>query len=479
MKARVWADFASRRAEIRGQIEAEARKLKGTARITEALLDEVTALVEWPVVISGRMEQRFLELPQEVVIATIEHNQRYFPVFARGGALLPHFITVSNIRSKDAKQVVEGNERVVRPRLADALFFWEQDRRRPLAEFATALDGVAFQKSLGSMADKARRVIALTAHLAAQLDADKAAAARAAELCKADLVTRMVFEFPELQGVMGGHYARASGEPEAVATAIAEHYQPAQAGAPIPSTRLGQVVALADKLDTLAGIFAIGQKPTASKDPFALRRAALGALRICIEGKLPLDLRALLRSALDGQPAGQRDDKMLKELWDFVLERLRGLVAEGGVAVEVVNAVTATGTTVPADFSARVEAVQAFLKLRESGQLAAAHKRIRNILKQAGEGDIEVQPDHFKQQEERGLYAALTSLDGKVHDAARDAHYTEGLKALAQLQVPVDAFFDKVTVLAPEEDLRANRVALLRRLDKLCRSIADLSCLPG
>lgn len=477
--ARVVADFATRRAQIREQIEAEARRLQGTARITEALLDEVTALVEWPVVISGRMEARFLALPPEVVIATIETNQRYFPVFGADGKLLPAFITVANIESKDAAQVVIGNERVVRPRLTDALFFWDQDRKRPLADFAPELDRVTFQKDLGSIGDKAHRVTQLALHVAGAAGADAAPVARAAALAKADLVTRMVFEFPELQGVMGGYYAAAAGESAAVAQAIREHYLPAQSGSAIPASAAGRIVALADKLDTLAGIFAIGQKPSASKDPYALRRAALGALRICLEAPLALDLRELLRRALEAQPAGQRDARMLGELWEFVLERLRGLLAEQGVAVEVFNAVAATGTSVPADFAARVAAVRAFLAMKESAQLSAAHKRIRNLLKQAGEGVGEVQPAQLREPAEQGLYEALTRLDGQVHGAAQQADYAGGLKRLAQLQQPVDAFFEQVMVMAPEEDLRANRVALLRRLDRLCRHIADISCLPG
>ena len=487
--AKVAADFEARQAEVRRLIEAEAARLKGKARITDALLTEVTALVEWPVVISGRMEQRFMALPPEVIIATIETNQRYFPLFAVGGAsastgkadpqLLPLFITVSNIQSKDVKQVVAGNERVVRPRLTDALFFWEQDRRKPLAGFVHELDRVTFQKDLGSVGDKARRVKQLATQLAERLGLDATHVGRAATLAKADLVTRMVFEFPELQGLMGAHYAQAAGEPEPVAQAIREQYQPVQSGGAIPQSPAGRVLALADKLDTLAGIFAVGQKPTASKDPFALRRAALGALRICIEAPLALDLRAALQAALEAQPAGKRDAKMLAELWEFVLERLRGLLAEQQVSVEVFNAVAATGTTAPADFAARVAAVRAFLDMKESTQLAAAHKRIRNILKQAGEGDITVNPEVFRESQERALFEALTALDGKVHGAAARADYTGGLKALAQLQSPVDAFFDKVMVMAPEEELRANRVALLRRIDKLCRNIADISCLPG
>jgi glycyl-tRNA synthetase beta chain len=425
------------------------------------------------------MEERFMQLPPEVVIATIEHNQRYFPVFGKNGKLLPLFITVSNIQSKDVAQVVAGNERVVRPRLTDALFFWEQDRQRKLEQFLPELNRVTFQKDLGSVGDKARRVAKLAAHIAGLTGAELATVERAASLAKADLVTRMVFEFPELQGIMGGHYALAAGDSADVAQAIAEQYQPTQSGTAIPASDGGQCLALADKLDTLAGIFAVGQKPTASKDPFALRRAALGALRICMEAPLALDLRVLLKAALDAQPAGKRDDRMLAELWAFAAERLRSLLIDEGASVEVFNSVEATGTTVPADFNARVGAVRTFLGMTEATQLAAAHKRIRNILKQAGEGDIEVKPEAFREAQERGLYDVLTQLDGKVHAAAQRADYAGGLKLMAQLQKPVDAFFDKVMVMAPEEELRANRVALLRRLDKLCRSIADISCLPG
>ncbi len=478
LAAKVVADFEQRQAQVRTLIEAEAAKLKGRARITDGLLAEVTALVEWPVVISGRMEERFMALPPEVVIATIEHNQRYFPVLGKDGKLLPLFITVSNIQSKDVRQVIAGNERVVRPRLADALFFWEQDRKRKrLDDNLEALDKVTFPG--GTLLGRTRRIEALAQQIAAELAVDQQAARRAAELSKVDLVTRMVYEFPELQGVMGGYYAENSGEKAEVAQAIREHYQPVHAAGPIPSSKLGQVVAMADKLDTLAGLFATGQRPTASKDPFGSRRAALGVLRICTEARLPLDVKALLKSALQSYTVGKRDEKTVAELWEFVLERLRGLLAEQNVSVEVFNAVAATGTTAPADFSARVEAVRSFLEMKESAQLAAAHKRIRNILKQAGEGDIEVRPEVFRESQEKDLYQALTQLDGKVHSAADKADYTGGLKLLAQLQKPVDAFFDKVMVMAPEEELRANRVALLRRLDKLCRSIADLSCLPG
>jgi glycyl-tRNA synthetase beta chain len=279
--------------------------------------------------------------------------------------------------------------------------------------------------------------------------------------------------------VMGGCYAKKSGEPEDVATAIREHYLPTQQGTPIPATRAGQVLALADKLDTLAGIFAIGQKPTASKDPFALRRAALGVLRICIEGTLALDVAAALKVALELQPAGKRDAATLAELVEFVLERLRAYYADQQLPVEMFEAVKALNVTSPLDFHTRIQGLRGFWELPASKNLAAAHKRIRNILKQAGEGDIEIRADHFREAEERTLFESLRNLDERVQQASGRGNYTEGLRFLAELQQPVDAFFDKVMVMAPEEDLRANRVALLRRLDRLCRSIADISCLPG
>ncbi|MBX6420257.1 MAG: glycine--tRNA ligase subunit beta [Nevskia sp.] len=502
--ARVRVDFSRRREEIRKQVQAEAEKLGGVARMTDALLEEVTALVEWPVVISGRIEERFLELPPEVVIATIEHNQRYFPVFADAEQtrLLPRFITVANIESKEVAEVIAGNERVVRPRLSDALFFWEQDRRQPLSEYVPALDRITFQKDLGSIGDKARRVAALAARIAEAARADGATVARAAALCKADLVTRMVYEFPELQGVMGGYYARASGEPQAVASAIAEHYRPTQSGGPIPSTLEGRVLALADKLDTLAGIFAIGQKPTATKDPFALRRAALGALRICIEGQLGLDLRACLEQALAMQPAGRRDAAVASELWTFVEERLAGLVQEQFVdrlnerlrkgefagpapvlralpVLEMVQAVRATGATRPLDFMRRAEALADFLARPEAAALTAADKRARNILKQAGGANGDYDARRLERPAERALAQALDQIETDLKPLRAQGDYAAMLKRLAGLKAPVDDFFAAVMVMAEDPAVRANRLALLARLDALCREVADLSCLPG
>jgi glycyl-tRNA synthetase beta chain len=479
-EARVWADFASRRAAIKTQVEAEAMRLRGTARIAEDLLDEVTALVEWPVAISGGIEERFLQLPPEVVVATVETNQRYFTVFDGAGKLLPHFITVSNIESKDVAQVIAGNERVVRPRLSDALFFWEQDRKQSLEAYGEKLASVTFQKDLGSTGDKVARIRKLADHIAALSGADAAVVDRAALLAKNDLVTRMVYEFPELQGLMGGYYARAGGEPEAVAQAVAEHYRPAQAGGSIPSTPAGRIVALADKLDSLAGIFAIGQKPTASKDPYALRRAALGALRICIEGGLDLDLRAMLEAAVQAQPAGKRDEAVLGDLWDFVVERLRGYAAERGAGAEQFEAVRVMGASRPLDFMRRLDALREFQSTPAAATLAAADKRARNILRQSGgQAAPAVQASLFEVPSEHALLAELDRAEAAVGPLRARAEYGAMLQALSALKEPVDAFFDGVMVMAENPAVRGNRLALLSRLDALCREVADLSCLPG
>lgn len=481
--ARVWADVASRRSEIKRQILAEAAKAQGHARITDDLLDEVTALVEWPVAITGHFEERFLELPPEVIVATVETNQRYFTVFkdAAQTQLTNAFITVSNIESRDVTQVIAGNERVVRPRLTDALFFYEQDLKQPLASYSEKLGSITFQKDLGTTGAKVARIAALAGAIATELKADAAAATRAATLCKNDLVTKMVYEFPELQGLMGGYYAAKSGESSAVAQAIREHYLPTQQGTPIPSTREGQIVALADKLDTLAGIFAIGQKPTASKDPYALRRAALGVLRICLEGELPLDLQTLLKTALDAQPAGKRDAATLGELLEFVMERLRaylvGQTLDGrAFTVEMFEAVRALGVTQPLDFSRRLRAVHAFVANPAAPNLAAANKRVRNILKQAGDAGSAIDTARFEHAAEKALYAKLNDVEALN---AKTADYAQQLVNLASLREPVDAFFDGVMVNAEDNAVRANRLALLRKLDAACRSVADLSQLPG
>lgn len=487
--AKVWADVVTRKAEIRRQILAEAEKAQGQARITSDLLDEVTALVEWPVAITGHFEARFLELPPEVIVATVETNQRYFTVFrdAAQTKLTNAFITVANLESRDVAQVIAGNERVVRPRLSDALFFWQQDLRVPLADYRPSLATVTYQKELGSTGRKVERIVSLAKYLAAPLAADAEVTERAAGLCKNDLVTKMVYEFPELQGIMGGYYAEKSGEPAAVAAAIREHYLPTQQGTPIPSTREGRIVALADKLDTLAGIFAIGQKPTASKDPYALRRAALGVLRICIEGGLSLDLEPLIalavahnRDAISGAKVHAKG-ALEQEVLDFIFERLRAhLVGElwdgRAITVEMFEAVRVLGVTRPLDFSRRLQAVHAFAAHAAAPNLAAANKRVRNILRQADAGSAAVDPSRFAHPAETALYAKLGEIEALN---AKTADYTQQLVNLAALREPVDAFFDGVMVNVDDAAVRANRLALLRRLAAACGSVADLSQLPG
>lgn len=489
--AYVIPDFAARRARVVDGVESLARDAGGRARMTEDLLDEVTALVEWPVAIAGRIEDRFLELPPEVIVSTVETNQRYFTLFSDSattpaqmastrGYLQPRFITVANLESKDMAQVVAGNERVVRPRLSDAMFFWEQDRKQPLEHYGERLATVTFQKDLGSIGDKVHRIVALSKQIATEVGADASSAGRAALLCKCDLVTRMVYEFPELQGLMGGYYATLGGEGERVARAIRDHYLPTQQGTPIPETAEGRVVALADKLDSLAGIFAIGQKPTASKDPYALRRAALGALRLCIEGGLDLDLRQTLKAALEQQPAGQRDEGTLDELWTFLVERLRGYCLDRGATVEQFEAVRVTGAARPLDFERRLDALRAFAGSEAAQSLAAADKRARNILRQAGMSDTgAVEAARFEFDTEQALLAELERTESALLPLRDRSDYAAMLNTLAALKAPVDAFFDSVMVMADDPAVRRNRLALLARLDALCREVADLSLLPG
>lgn len=484
LAAKVWSDVASRKAEIRRQIVAEAAKLGGSARISSELLDEVTALVEWPVVISGRIEERFLQLPAEVIVATVETNQRYFTVFDAAGKLMPAFITISNIESRDVALVIQGNERVVRPRLSDALFFWDQDLKQPLSAHAEKLAQTMFQKDLGSVADKVQRVRELAALIVAAIPGAPAPLGaevdRAAELAKADLVTKIVFEFPELQGLMGGYYAAKSGENAAVSHAIREHYLPTQQGTPIPSTPVGRVLSLADKLDTLAGIFAIGQKPSASKDPYALRRAAVGVVRILVEGELELDLRVLLRAALALQPAGARGEEIAEELWAFCLERLRSYSADRGASPEAFEAVRATGASVPLDFERRLQALLGFLPTPEAASLAAADKRARNILRQAGVTVHQlVQAERLDHPAEKNLHVLLERASATVAPLLSARDYTGIFVQLAALKPAVDAFFEAVMVMADDPDVRANRLALLAQFDSLCREVADLSLLPG
>jgi glycyl-tRNA synthetase beta chain len=475
--AKVIADFGERRALIKAGVIAAAAEAGGSALIDETLLDEVTALVEWPVPIAGRFEQRFLALPREVVIATVQEHQRYFPVQGPEGQLTGAFVTVSNIQSRDPGKVREGNERVVRPRLSDAAFFWEQDVKISLDEHAARLAAVTFQTRLGSYAEKTLRVRKLAEHIGERISAG-AAVGRAAELSKADLMTAMVGEFPELQGTMGRHYAAAQGEAAEVALAIEEHYRPRFAGDALPTQRVGQALALADKIDTLAGIFAIEQRPTGTKDPFGLRRAALGVLRILLEGRLDLDLSNLIQFAADLQPV--RREGVAVEVYDFLAERLRGLLLErDGITAEMIDAVLAIRPLSPLDVDTRLTALKEFLLLPDAGVLAALNKRIVNILRKAPPGDESVRVELLSDEAERRLHDLQAALQEPVRQAIREHRYADALGALTQLRAAVNAFFDEVMVMDDNLERRHNRLALLRAVQGLLGGVADLSRLPG
>jgi glycyl-tRNA synthetase beta chain len=488
-KGHVRADFDARRERIRAGAVAAAEAEGGEAVIDPAVLDEVTALTEWPVPLVGGFEPRFLELPPEVLVATLQDHQRYFPVRGEGGKLLPRFIAVANLDSKDPDQVRAGNERVVRPRLADAAFFYAADRKETLDSRRAALGAVTFQAQLGSLADKSARVTALAGQIARVAGQDPAPAQRAAELAKCDLLTAMVGEFPELQGVMGRYYALKDGEAAEVATALSEQYLPRFAGDALPSTGAGLSVAVADKLDTLIGIFAIGQKPTGAKDPYGLRRAALGVLRILIETGIALDLRELIRSALDSVTAdvarlGSKPpaDDLADEIYGYMMERLRAWYLESGrgVTTEMFDAVLDTRPASPLDFNDRLRALASFLKLPEAAGLTAANKRIANILRKAGEQPSpRVDPGLLADAEERNLAAEVEALRQDVERLVTARRYEEALARLASLRGPVDAFFDKVLVMAEDVRVRANRLALLAALQRLFLHIANLSRLPG
>jgi glycyl-tRNA synthetase beta chain len=479
--AQVVADFAVRREQVRAGVAAAAQATGGSALIEEALLDEVTALVEWPVPITGRFEERFLALPREVVIATIQDHQRYFAIEGPDGKLTGGFVTVSNIQSREPDRVREGNERVVRPRLRDAAFFWDQDRKVPLELRAAELKGVTFQAKLGSYADKTARVKSLAVTIGQAIGAGAGAGA-AAELAKADLLTAMVGEFPELQGIMGRYYAQAEGYPEEISRAIEEHYRPRFAGDALPSSRIGQALALADKIDTLAGIFSIEQRPTGAKDPFGLRRAALGVLRILLECRLDLDLVALIDASAAAQPVQRAQTS--REVSEFIDDRLRGLLIEraDGGTTEMVEAVLANRPVSPVDAEARLRALREFLLLPDAGVLTAINKRIANILRKAPpDKDTEVRPQLFSEAEgaEARLHRVVGTLADTVGEAVAARRYADTLKALIELRAPVDDFFERIMVMDENPERRANRLALLRDVQRLLGSVADLSRLPG
>jgi glycyl-tRNA synthetase beta chain len=475
----VIADFERRREMVETGVEDAAARAGGVVNEGGALYDEVAALVEWPVPIVGAFDDEFLELPREVVVSTLTGHQRYFPVANDNGELLPHFVTVANLESREPEQVISGNERVIRPRLADAAFFWETDRRQTLESRTESLRDVVYQRGLGSLFDRCQRIARLAEWLADELDADAAIAGRAARLCKCDLLTGMVGEFPELQGLMGRYYALSDDEPRAVADAISEHYLPRFAGDGLPESTAGQILAVAEKLDTLAGIFSIGKKPSGNRDPFGLRRAALGIIRILVERSIDIDLKESIRRAVAEQPPGKIDaDELAAELYDFIADRMRRyfLDRDDKLRAETFESVLVREPASLVDFDRRLAAVQTFSRLEQAESLAAANKRIANILRKAGDpGGLTVNPRLFDLDAEKTLYNALESARAKVEPMLAERRYAQALNELADLRDPVDRFFDDVMVMADEEAVRFNRLALLGELRALFLDVADIS----
>ena len=475
-KGKVVADFNRRKQTVRAQAEQAALDLNGNAVIDEALLDEVTSMVEWPVAVVGNFDERYLDVPQEVLISTMSTNQKYFHVLDNHDKLMPHFITISNIESKDPSQVQDGNERVIRPRFADAEFFWNQDRKQSLEQRIKSLKTVVFQKQLGTLFDKTERVRKIAGFIADALDSDVNQADRAAQLCKCDLMTDMVGEFPSLQGVMGAYYANHDGETTHVATALSDYYKPRFAGDGLPDHPVSQALALADRIDTLVGIFAIGQIPTGDKDPFGLRRAALGVLRILIEQQLPLDLADLLKQSAEQFAADIKADKAIKPLLHFILERLGAYYQDQNVSGDVLAAVLATDSTVPVDINKRIKAVAVFRDMPQAESLAAANKRIGNILKKIdGKLPSKINTKLFAEAEETELHGQLNAIGSDLSPMLAEGDYENALSKLATLRDSVDAFFDNVMVMADDDAVKNNRIALLNNLHSQFSQIADIS----
>ncbi|KOE31523.1 glycine-tRNA synthetase subunit beta [Aggregatibacter actinomycetemcomitans D17P-3] len=481
-KGSVVADFNERKAEILAKSQAKATALGGVADIEESLLEEVTSLVEYPNVLAAKFEERFLAVPAEALVYTMKGDQKYFPLYEKtegdkDGKLLPHFIFVSNINPDDPSAIIEGNEKVVRPRLTDAEFFFKTDLKQKLVDRLPRLETVLFQQQLGTLRDKTDRIEQLAGEIAKQIGADEAKAKRAGLLSKCDLMTNMVFEFTDTQGVMGMHYARHDGEDEEVAVALNEQYMPRFAGDELPKSLVASSVALADKFDTLTGIFGIGQAPKGSADPFALRRAALGALRIIVEKNLPLDLEDLVKksAALFGDKLTNKN--VVADVVDFMLGRFRAWYQDEGIAVDVIQAVLARRPTRPADFDARVRAVSHFRTLDSAEALAAANKRVANILAKADVAIGEINLTACVEPAEKALAEAVLALQTEVQPLIAKGEYTAVLDKLANLRTPVDNFFDNVMVNAEDPALRQNRLAILNTLQGLFLQVADISLL--
>ncbi|MCU4483909.1 glycine--tRNA ligase subunit beta [Acinetobacter ursingii] len=476
----VVADFAKRQATIQQQVKQLADEVNASAIVPADLLDEVTALVEWPVALRASFEERFLAVPQEALITTMQDNQKYFCLVNAEGKLQPYFITISNIESKDPTQIIEGNEKVVRPRLSDAEFFFLQDQKQPLASRKDKLANMVFQAELGTLWDKSQRIAKLASQIATLTHGDRAAAEQAGLLAKCDLTSELVGEFPELQGTAGTYYARLEGLPSEVADAIAEQYLPRFSGDVLPQTQTGTALALADRLDTLVGIFGIGQAPTGSKDPFSLRRAAIGVLRLLIEKELDLPLVELTKIASENYHGKLREPvKAQHEALNFIEARYRAMYEDQGVAIDVIQSVQALSPRSPLDFDHRVKAVNHFKTLPEAQALAAANKRVANILAKEGQIVGDVDTSLLVEDAEKALFAALQNVTPVVQPLLEAHNYTDALSQLASLRAPIDAFFDNVMVMAEDPKLKANRLRLLAQLRGLFTAIADVSMLQG
>ncbi|MFU8833133.1 MAG: glycine--tRNA ligase subunit beta, partial [Wenzhouxiangella sp.] len=474
-KAFVLADPARRRDRIREQVETLSASAGLAAGLSEDLVDENAGLTEWPVAVIGSFDADFLQVPDEALVSSMQQHQKCFPLRQADGALSNRFVAVANIESRDAAAMIAGFERVIRPRLADARFFWDQDRKTRLDQRRAQLDGILFQQKLGSVGDKVRRLETLAPALARELGADPEATARAARLCKCDLVTEMVGEFPELQGIMGRHYALVEGEPETVAQAIESHYRPRHAGDTLPGDKPGQALALADRLDTVVGIFAAGKKPSGGKDPFALRRAALGLIRILEQTESSLTLKHAIELA--AKPLADQleiDSQVLTEVEEFLMDRLRSHATEQGIDTSTVQAVAAGKTGSVADFMARARAVQAFTRDPRAESLISANKRTSNLLRQAGEITIAaVNPELLSEDAEKALFDSISKIESELTQHLDNTDYPAALAAMSRLKEPVDRFFDEVMVMCEDEAVRANRLALLAQLRGLIADIAD------
>lgn len=474
----VIADFSERSAIIKSQVEAEAKKVGGVAVIDPSLLDEVTALVEWPVALTGKFEERFLAVPSEALIASMKEHQKYFHVVDANGKLKNNFITVANIQSKDPSQIIDGNERVIRPRLSDAAFFFETDKKTTLASLRERLKTIVFQAQLGTIYEKTERVAKLAQFIAGKLHADETSATRAGELCKSDLVTNMVGEFDDMQGIAGYYYAINDGENAEVAAAMNEQYMPRFAGDQLPQTTTGTIIALADRLDTISGIFGIGQQPTGSKDPFALRRASIAVLRLLVEKNLSLDLRELLTFAKAQHKNLTVGDELVEQVLGYMLDRFRAMFEDANIPAEVFQSVTAKQLSQPLDINQRVLAVNEFSKLPQAQALAAANKRVSNILaKQNANTNALVNTELLVEDAEKNLAKAVSIKAGVVTPLFAAREYAKALATLADLQPSVDAFFDNVMVMCDDPALQNNRLALLQQLRGLFLEIADISYL--